>query len=61
MNFDKQLDLFIALLAGLVFFSVSVFFGAMPVRVALVISGIVFLAGVLFGRELIKVIATLFP
>jgi hypothetical protein len=50
MSFDRQLDIFVAVLTALLTFVGCVFSGALTITSSLLIAAGVFLAGLLFGR-----------
>ncbi len=61
MSFDKQLDIIVSILAGLVVFLFCLFWGPLPVKASLAAGAVVSLIGLLFGREVVKAITTFLP
>jgi hypothetical protein len=61
MSSDRQLDILVAILtAGLVFLG-GIFLGGVPLIISASIAGCVFLAGLLFGRGLMRTIIDFLP
>ena len=56
MGFYRQLDLLVTILVTAVVFAYCIFYGALPVTVSLLIAAGVFLAGLLFGRRIAKIL-----
>jgi hypothetical protein len=56
MGFDRQLDLLAAILTAVLVFVGCVFYFALSVKVSAFISTGVFLAGLVFGRRISKIV-----
>ena len=60
MSFDRQLDILMAILASVIAFVGFTFIGAIPVKISLLISACVLLAGLIFGRRVAEIVSSIF-
>jgi hypothetical protein len=60
MSFDRQLDILMAALAGMVTVMGCIFIGGLSMNLSLLISAGVFLAGLLFGRSIAEFVNNIF-
>jgi hypothetical protein len=56
MSFDRQVDLLVTILTTVVVFVGCTFYGALSVKVSLLIAAGVCLAGLVFGRGIRKIL-----
>ncbi len=60
MNFDRQLDILMAILASVLAFLGCIFSGALSLQFSLLVAIVVFVAGILFGRRVAEIVADIF-
>ena len=60
MGFSRQLDVLLAALAALVVFVGCILAIGIPIKISLLISGCVFLAGIVFGRRVAEIVTSIF-
>jgi len=60
MGFYRQLDILMAVLAAIVVFVGCILIIGIPVKISLIISGCVFLAGLAFGRRVAEIVSSIF-
>jgi hypothetical protein len=60
MSFDRQLDVLMAVLSSFIVFVGCIFLGGIPIKISLIISVCVFLAGLVFGRRVAEIITSFF-
>jgi hypothetical protein len=56
MSFDRQLDLLVTILTTVVVFVGCTFYGALSVKISLLIAAAVCLAGLVFGKGIRKIL-----
>jgi hypothetical protein len=56
MGFYRQLDFLVIILATLLVFLGCILSGALPIKASLVVAAGVFVAGLFFGRRIVKVL-----
>lgn len=60
MGFNRQLDGLMAVLAAIVVFVGCILIIGIPIKVSLLISACVFLAGLVFGRRVAEIVSSIF-
>ncbi|MGC0774305.1 MAG: hypothetical protein WB543_15335 [Candidatus Acidiferrum sp.] len=60
MGFNRQLDVLMAFVAALVVFVGCILMIGIPIKISLLISACVFLAGVVFGRRVAEIVTSIF-
>jgi uncharacterized membrane protein len=60
MGFNRQLDVLMAIVAAIVVFVGCVLVIGIPLKISLIISACVFLAGLAFGRRVAETVSSIF-
>jgi uncharacterized membrane protein len=60
MGFNRQLDILMAVLAAIVVFVGGIPMIGIPIKISLIISACVFLAGLVFGRRVAEIVSSVF-
>jgi uncharacterized membrane protein len=60
MGFNRQLDVFLAIVATLITFVGSIFMIGIPLKASALISACVLLAGLIFGRRVAEIVCSIF-
>jgi hypothetical protein len=60
MSFDRQLDILMAILASVIAFVGCTLIGGIAVKISLLVSECVLLAGLIFGRRVAEIVSSIF-
>jgi uncharacterized membrane protein len=60
MGFNRQLDVLMAVLAAIVVFLGCILMIGIPIKISLLISACLFLAGLVFGRRVAEIVTSIF-
>jgi hypothetical protein len=60
MGFNRQLDILMAVLAAIVVFVGGIPMIGIPIKISLIISACVFLAGLVIGRGVAEIVSSVF-